>query len=358
MRFSEPSGLRRAPSIQVLANGQPLAGVISATVQSNNFFAADCFDVTLALGADPLAGTLSWSDASVIDLDVQFRTQAESAFVSVVRGRADRIRLDPIARIVQIEGRDYSASLIDSTVCETFTNRTASEIATILAQRHGLLPIVSPTSTVIGRYYQNQHDSVSLDSFCGKASEWDLLSYLAQHESHELFVTGAALNFVPEAVAPESYWICTPGDLMELRLDRILTLAGDIEVAVKTWDSRQHIAEVQTVRLNRATDGNPSVGLEGAVRRYVLIRPNLTSEEALRLAQRKLAELCRHDRTVEMMMPGSLDIAPRNVILLQGTGSDFDQAYRIDTIDRRFSPTTGFVQRVRASNITDASSFN
>ena len=356
--FSEPSSRKRAPSIQVFTNGQPLTGVVAAAVHSNNYFAADCFDLTIALDADPTAGTMFWSGEASIEVDVRFRTDAEAGFSSVIQGRVDQLRLDPIARVVQLEGRDYSAALIDSTVCEIFTNRTASEIATSLAQRHGLLPIVSPTSAVIGRYYQNEHDSVSLDSFSGRASEWDLLAYLAQQESHNLFVTGTTLSFLPETGAGGSYWVCTPDDLMELRLNRVLTLAGDIEVAVKTWSSRQHIADVQTARLTRTSNGGASGGPDGEARRYVLIRPNLTSDAALLLAQRKLAELCKHDRTIELLMPGNLDWTPRSTILLQGTGSDFDQAYRIDRIDRRFSPTTGFVQRVRASTIPSPALFH
>ena len=34
-------------------------------------------------------------------------------------------------------------------------------------------------------------------------------------------------------------------------------------------------------------------------------------------------------------MPGELALSPRNMITLEGTGTDFDQTYYIDVIERR-----------------------
>ena len=38
---------------------------------------------------------------------------------------------------------------------------------------------------------------------------------------------------------------------------------------------------------------------------YVLVQPNLTPEDALKLAQRKLAELSRHERIISLLSPKS-----------------------------------------------------
>jgi hypothetical protein len=80
------------------------------------------------------------------------------------------------------------------------------------------------------------------------------------------------------------------------------------------------------------------------------MRPNLTPDKALAVAQQRLSELSRHERVIEFSMPGELALTPRSTIQLDGTGTDFDQAYYIDSIERTFRPQTGFIERVRASN--------
>lgn len=334
--------LSRSPEVQLIANGLLMDGVIAAGVRSTRYFGADCFDLTLALGSD---GPF-WSDEPSIDIDLRVRQDTSSSYVSLIKGRVDLVHVNTIARVVQIEGRDYSAGLIDSVLSESFSNRTASEIATLLAQRHNLQPLVAPTSTIVGRYYQSGYETVLLDNFCGRASEWDLLSYLAQHEGYELFVCGTDLHFTPASNPTIFDEVLSTEDVMELRLERMLPFAGDVEVIVKTWNSREHSSDVQTAR--RAG----SAGNGTSPRRYVVVQPNLRSDAAQQLAQRRLAELCAHGSTIDLVMPGELSLMPRSVIMLTGTGTTFDQAYRIDLVDRRMSSKSGFTQRIRATRAT------
>jgi hypothetical protein len=80
------------------------------------------------------------------------------------------------------------------------------------------------------------------------------------------------------------------------------------------------------------------------------VQPNLTPNDALKLAQRKLAELTRHERTIRISMPGELALSPRNMITLEGTGTDFDQTYYIDVIERRMQHDRGLTERIIAKN--------
>lgn len=333
----------RSPGTQLVVNGRVMDGVIAAGVRSTRYFGADCFELTLALGSD---GRF-WSDQPSIDVDLRLREDACTSYTSLIQGRVDSVHLNPVSRVVQIEGRDYSAALIDSVVSESFSNRTASEIATLLACRHGLQPIVAPTSEIVGRYYQDGYETVLLDNFCGRASEWDLLSQLAQHESYELFVSGTDLNFVPAVSSEVLYAVLSTDDVIDLRLERMLPFAGDVEVVVKTWNSREHSSDMQIA----SRRGYAGSGI--SPRRYVLVRPNLRSDAAQQLVQRRLAELCAHGSTIDLVMPGELRLMPRSVIKLVGTGTTFDQTYRIDMVDRRLSSTRGFTQRIRASRAGD-----
>jgi hypothetical protein len=126
-------------------------------------------------------------------------------------------------------------------------------------------------------------------------------------------------------------------------MERKLTLAGDIEVTVKSWNSRQSNVYTQTAR-------GGSASKSGATQSYVLVRPNLLPEQALKLAQNWLATLVQHERVITALMPGELTLNPRSIVGLEGTGTTFDQAYRVDTIERRLRFDGGFVQYVCAKN--------
>ena len=46
--FSSPSSVWRAPRLQVIANGQIVVGAMEAEVISNNYYAADRFNISIA----------------------------------------------------------------------------------------------------------------------------------------------------------------------------------------------------------------------------------------------------------------------------------------------------------------------
>lgn len=338
----------RTPTVRLLANGQPIAGVIEAEVTANNHYASDRFFARVALGGDTASTASFWAAAPGIMVDVQFSLDGVR-FYSLLQGLVDSVVLDPVAGLVTIEGRDLTAALIETRTQEAFTNRTSSEIATLVAQRHGLTPAVTATTTPVGRYYQNEHDRITLNQFSRAATEWDLLVFLARQEGFDIFVQGTTLYFGPAQQASDVR-VVQPTDLSDLRLQRSLTLARDIEVTVKSWNSRQKNAFSQTAKAaGRRSSGGGGLGPQPP-QRYVLVRPNLTPDQALQLAQRKLAELTQHERVIEATMPGELTITPRSQIVLSGTGTEFDQAYFVDVIERSLNPRSGFTQRIRAKN--------
>lgn len=348
----------RSPRLRVLANGVPLPGVINAEVFANNHYAADRFSAAIALGADPWAGAASWAADPDILLDIQFSLDAGVSFRSLITGAVDSVSIDPILGQVRLDGRDLTASLIETRTQETFTNRTASEVAIILAGRHNLTPVVTDTTSPVGRYYQNEHDRITLGLFSRATTEWDLLVFLAQQEGFDVFVTGAQLHFQPAKPTPDIVQLIRAEDLINLRLERSLTLARDLEVTVKSWNSRSQSAFTQTARAARRTGGGQqSHSQSGPPQRFVFVRPNLTTQEALKLAQQKLAELTRHERILQATMPGELTLSPRSLLTLTGTGTAFDQTYFVDTIDRSINFQSGFTQHVRAKNSSPRSQF-
>jgi phage protein D len=346
-----PSDLRR-PRLAVLANGNPVAGVIDAQVYTNNHRSADRFVMTVALSADTTASSF-WSSTTDIQIDLQISIDGNT-FSSILQGSVDVIEIDALTNVLHVEGRDLTAMLIESYTQETFANRTSSEIASILASRHNLQAVVTNTTTPVGRYYQNQHDRITLNQFSRAMTEWDLLVFLAQQEGFDVFVEGQALHFEPPA-GPSGAIILTPTDLIGLRLERALSFARGMEVTVKSWNSRQQAAFTQTASTQGANGSSLMGDNSTQPQRYIFVKPNLTSDQAMRLAQRKLAELSRHERVVAFTMPGELSLTARSLVTLQGTGTEFDQTYFVDSIERSLHYQQGFIQRLRCKNMAPLS---
>ncbi|HUB10997.1 MAG TPA: hypothetical protein VMB34_03495 [Acetobacteraceae bacterium] len=340
----------RRARLRIRLDGEVLIGAYQATVESNNHYGADTFSVAVALGLDPWADAAFWSSAVGLTFDIQASIDDGATFTSLLLGTADSISLDPITGDAHVRGRDFTAALIDTPTQETFANRTSSEIVTMLASRHSLTPVVAATTSLVGRFYESEHSTTTLNCSSRLTTEWDLLVYLAQQENFDLFIRGNSIYFQPVVPATQITQTIRPQDLIELRLERTLTLAREIQVTVKSWNTQQRSAFIEQVNGTLATEtASNSLFPSVAPQRYIVVRPNLTADKALVLAGQRLSELTRHERLVEFLMPGELDLAARDFVMLTGTGTEFDQGYYITTIARTFSTRTGFLQQVRAS---------
>lgn len=358
-------GTVRAPRLRLFANGSEVQGVREAFVTANNHFAADRFTVTLALGADPVADAAFWAAQGFVMIDLQAGfAEAISplgviAWTSLIQGAVDTVRIDALRENVILEGRDLTAVFIESRIQQSFANQTSSDIATLLAAKHGMQAAVTPTTTPVGRYYNSEHDRITLDQFSRATTEWNLLVWLAEREGFDVFVSGTTLYFQPRAadLLPAATFSATAGtgaNALDLVMERALTLAGDISVTVKSWNSREGAAFTQTV----TASGVSALGSQGAApQSYVFVRPNLSPDEALRYATNKLQELTQHERVVLVRLPGELLLTPRDMIAVTGTNTAFDQLYFIDTIERDIRFDGGFTERIRAKNTSPQRQF-
>ena len=312
------------------------------------------WETTVALGDNSAA---TWCATPEMLVDMQMSLDAGSGWTSLLQGRVDTVIFDPIAGTVQLTGRDLTAGLIEARTQEEFSNQTASEIARLLAARHNLDADIVDTSTIVGRYWEREHDRITLNQFARATTEWDLLVTLAQREGFDLWVSGNLLHFRPSQSLPASGYTLRPvatdagpANITSLRLERSLTLARDIEVTVKSWNSRQKAAFLQTARSATAGERRHATPL-----RYAYVIANLTPDEALKIAQSKLAELSRREHILVVELPGELAMRPRMQIRLDATRTEFDQSYWIDEIERRMDFRSGFTQRIRASNANQTS---
>lgn len=317
-----------------------MPGVLSVQVVSVGSHVADRFTASLALSAADAAAL-----SEQTSLAVEIRAGFDGGWTSLVLGAADTLHIDAVRQVLTLEGRDLTALFLAAQTSETFSNRTSSEIAEILAQRRGLQAAVTATSTLVGRDDEAEHDRLTLNQFSRAMSEWDLLVWLAQQEGFEVYVEGQFLYFCPPAALGVPALTLFPQDCIALQMERSLLLAQGVNVTVKTWNSLQ----------GQAYSGAMALGASGAAAQsYIVLRPNLTATQAQQLAQSVLSEISQQEWTFQATIPGELQLTPQSIVALQGTGSGFDQLYRISCIERCLDQK-GFVEIVRGSTGADVS---
>lgn len=323
----------RAPQIKVTLRGVVLAGVLSAEIDSNNHFAADRFRVRFV--GSVVALDLLHMPGGQIELEIGLDGQ----WLSCVVGLIDTVSFDPVLGTVDVEGRDLSAQLIETQTDETFANRTASEIATLFGSRHGLLVAADPTTTPIGRYYQSEHDRVTLSQFGKTMTEWDLLAFLAIREGFDLYMIGRVLRFgFPLLTGARAIQL---SDCTSLHLGHAVGLARPIDVLVKSWNSKTG---------HSVTGHALSLGI-GPVWQRKITRPNLNSADAQQQAQRVIDDLKRHEWTAMVTMPGELGLTARSVIEISQTKSQWDRLYSVVQISRRLDVKRGFMQTLSLQGV-------
>lgn len=323
----------RQPRVRARLVGIELSGIVAAEVESNNHFSADRFRLRFA------AHLVEQELLHIPGGQVEIEFGNGDSWTSVVVGLIDVVSFDPMSGVVDVEGRDLSSQLIETQTDDTFANRTASEIATLLGLRHGLLVAADPTTTPVGRYYQSEHDRVALGQFAKTMTEWDLLAYLASREGFDLFMIGRTLRF--GLVLPIGSRAIKPEDCISLHLSHSTNLARPIDVQVRSWNSKT--GEV-------ATGEAATIGV-GPLWQKRITRPNLTDAVAQQQAQRVIADLKRHEWTATLTMPGEFELSARSVLLLEDTRSVWDRLFRVCQITRRLDVKRGFTQSLNLQGI-------
>ena len=318
--------------MQVLVDGVVISGVVEVEVSSNSYMGADRFHLVAALDS---TGYDIWSGDSI---QVSILLGTDAYLQTLITGLVDRVDIDVGAQLAKVDGRDLTARFIEARTQETFENRTASEIVTLLATRRGLLAQVTPTQALVGRDFDGDHAQTTLDQYSGVTTEWDLLARLADAEDFDVWVDDQTLYFAPPSPGLGQTMV-TPQDCIELRLERLLNLAGDLQVVVKSWDSRAQQAIVQSAG---------AVLGDATTRSYVLVRPNMSNTDAANLAARTLARMTQNGRVITMELPGDILMKPRQSLILTETGTDFDGVYVVTSVERHLSFMHGFTQTLQA----------
>lgn len=324
----------RTPRLQVLLDGAELAGVMAADVFATSSLSADRFRVQLAGVAD-----VSVLQRPGVRVSIA-AALADEAWTPLLTGQVDSLSWDAGYRVLDVEGRDLSAVLMETQAGETFANQTASEIVETVAGRNGLAADVTATGTPVGRYYQGQHDRMTLGQYARAQTEWDLLAWLAGQEGFELGMVGERLSFGPRDGIETAV---AAGDCSAVSVQQQIGLSRPLRVTVRSWGTRT----AKAVEAQAEAEGAGPVWAQG------IVRPNLTADEAERLAKRTVADLQRHAWTGQLSMPGELALTARSRIGLSGAGAGWDRAFNVVGLDRHVDVRRGFTQHLELQGVPD-----
>lgn len=351
----------RFPRGAVKLNGTLVVGWEEIEVDNNAFRAADTFRVAFALHGLPQGYGADWfGSQTTIDCEI-FVTDNPADPVnyqpseadSLILGQVDDIDLDFLGGSITLSGRDWTAKLIDTKTNENFLNKTASDVATILAGRHGLTPVVTKTTAKVGSYYSQNHMSLTQER-----SEWDILADLARFENFDVYVKGRELHFGPKLKDSGHYVIewdasgtVPASNVISIQFSRSLTIAKGVVVTVRSWNAKQKKAfDASWPKAVKSTKPGQSGQADPIKYHYTIA--GLTQDQALQEARRRYDMIVAHMMNITADLPGDSLLDCTKIVVVRGTGTAWDQNYYPDSVNRTLSADEGYRMALTAKNVS------
>jgi hypothetical protein len=336
-------------------------------VDTTTYFLADTFSLDLPISKQSSELNdkyLSSQNAIMVEIYAGFPKNPENytkdELTLLIKGQLDEIEENDLERKYTLTGRDLTSKFIDNKTTNKYPNLTSSQIVTLLANKEGLIPDVTPTTTPAGIYYSGNRSTLTTE-----LPEWDLITFLAQQEGFVAYVEGLTLRFHPAPKETDTPYLLqynknsgnpnegyTSFSGMSLKRSRSLTVARDIIVIVRSWNSKSKKAFDVRVRAtpNKKTALASAAQPIGDAQTYTYTKPGLTKEQALQLAQQYVRALSQHERKIEVDLPADGILKKTSVLKLVGTETDYDQVYFTSSINRVLSNSDIYRMRVEAKN--------
>ncbi len=350
----------RSPAGAVKLNGQIVAGWNSWEVENNVYKSADTFGVEFAASALPAAFNPAWFSSQKQITVEMFASETGSGDYQpasadrLIYGQVDAIDYDPVDGTLAVHGRDLTARFIDTKTSENHQNQTSSQVATLLANRQGLTPVVTSTTTLIGKFYTIDHTDINAEE-----SEWDLLTKLAQFEGFDVFVVGNELHFQPKPTDTADRYVIqwTPAmadaplaaNTVALAFSRDLTIAKGVTVEVRSWNAKQKKAF--TASWPRAVKGAKPGQSAATSTVYHYSIAGLTQDQAFDRAKKLYAQIVDRLVKVTASLPGDRLLTCERIVQVRGTGTAWDQDYNPDSVKRSMSIGEGYRMELTARTL-------
>ena len=320
--------------------------IITLAVTDTLYNAADSFELTLK-------NDKALSDYLRKEMDVQIylgyvanpQAWSKNELSLVFRGKVDGVRpaYSASGQYVTLVGRDYAALLLDNEFNLAFAERTASQVAELLAEKYGLTPVVTPTTTIVER-----------DLYKDK-KEWQILQTMADREGFVCYVTPQKELYFGERQAQKD-------ENGEEEVSATFSWKKDTASNIKSVtfdDSMLEITNKVIVRhfmgkgkqaISATAQNDDLIAKYGEKAKVVYDSKAKTYDLALRTAQNLLSKLCTAVVTFESMeIAGNAAVGAEKLIAIEGCGR-FDGKYYVSEIKHNFAASTGYTCTLSGTN--------
>ncbi len=266
---------------------------------------------------------------------------------------------DPLGTISVMRGLDQAHRLFRGSTTEAYKNMSYSDVATKVAQRHGLSPGQIDSTSVV-------HDLISQVN----ASDWQFLSGLAREVGYEVLAASGKLDFrKPEKAsgAPSSGTLQSSNPLQLVLGENLLrfrcsvTSANQVkDVHVRSWDPKQKREIVGTAPAQASGVGlslGPSelAAKFGSPSHYSSTTPYGTQSECEHAAQALSEDIAGSFATFDGVAVGNVKLKAGSAVSLGLVGAPFDGRYKLTTTRHQYDPDQGYTTSFTVSGRQDSS---
>jgi hypothetical protein len=250
----------------------------------------------------------------------------------LITGPCLRVVFDYIGRYITASGQDRGYRLHLKKTVEKFVNRKGSDIVQEWCGRVGLPCEATGSKLMAGKKLQQDYvkltDGISLMTGIQLLAQFDGARWYTDkrgtfHYEATPMTSGGAYSVHYQPPSP-----ARPMRSDALRLNITVNVQA-CQGADCKWDS-WHPYDKTVYNGSAQTEG----GGGGSANQYINRTPTLQPDQAQQYADAKKQEVSRHQLRVEALCVGdpTIDVTMK----LEVSGTDFDGAYQIDTIDHDF----------------------
>lgn len=244
-------------------------------------------------------------------------------------GIIDTIELNWKDDLAEIKGRDRSAIIQDSTTYGQYRNTTVAGVIAEIAERNGLKSKIVDSGTTAGTVFDAEKIDIKATGTDGQ-NDWDIILKFADYDNYIAFVQGDTLFYQPMEDFKDRIEFKWGHNIDEIESHKNFSYqASKIGVEIASVSQKRKDAVVATAGAKRGGGGDKVI--------YRHVIPGLSTQEAGDIAQALAIIYSQFEFTCTIHTVGSSDQTLFNQYILSGTGSPYDNIYRILRIQWEFT---------------------
>lgn len=348
-----------ATQVHILVDGSDLedqlADLMTEVVVEQNAFLPGMFTIAISVPYDPNGEYQDIINAGQLDLtkSIEIKTAHPGSLEEVSLFKGEITVIEPRYQNgmnieLVVSGYDKSHRLYRESISTAHVNKKDSDLASTIARKAGLSPVVDATSEVYDVIYQDNQSDLAF------------LMERAWRIGYECFVDEDNLYFRKPDQDGTGVTL-TYGENLQEFYPRTSTAEQVDSYQVKGWDFKAQkaiIGEATNGALYAATgegkDGKSWAGAFGTGKQIMVDHPVVSQAEANTLAQARLDEISSVFRTAYGIAIESPSIRAGNKVTLERLGSRFSGDYLVTSARHMYSVdgfTTEFTVRGTRSGL-------